>query len=179
MFKKIVDVGNQIQLTKSDIKDMKKGMTKAYPLLEEFIEDIVPKKAVLYGMRLKSNDKAELYIMEGNIICFKRNKDFYPTMWLLLQYPHIMPKYQVDKGAIRFVLAGANIMCPGLTSNGGNMEDVEAGAAVAIYAEGKDIPIGIGQTTMSTKEIREINKDIGVNNLHYIGDDLWRLEVIQ
>ena len=84
MFKKIVDVGNQIQLTKSDIKDMKKGLTKAYPLLEEFIEDIVPKKAVLYGMRLKSNDKAELYIMEGNIICFKKNKDFFPSMWLLL-----------------------------------------------------------------------------------------------
>jgi len=38
-----------------------------------------------------------------------------------------MKKLQVDRGAIRFVLAGANIMCPGLTSPGGFLdEDVGA-----------------------------------------------------
>lgn len=34
-----------------------------------------------------------------------------------------MKKFQVDRGAIKFVLAGANIMCPGLTSPGGAMDD--------------------------------------------------------
>lgn len=29
---------------------------------------------------------------------------------------------KVDKGAIRFILSGANIMCPGLTSKGAKME---------------------------------------------------------
>ena len=37
--------------------------------------------------------------------------------------PGFMPEVQVDKGAIRFVLGGANIMCPGLTSKGGRMEE--------------------------------------------------------
>lgn len=41
--------------------------------------------------------------------------------------PNIMKKFQVDRGAIKFVLAGANIMCPGLTSPGGALdEEVEA-----------------------------------------------------
>jgi hypothetical protein len=30
----------------------------------------------------------------------------------------MMPKLRTDKGAIKFVLSGANIMCPGLTSPG-------------------------------------------------------------
>ena len=34
-----------------------------------------------------------------------------------------MKKLQVDRGAIKFVLAGANIMCPGLTSPGGVLDD--------------------------------------------------------
>lgn len=177
MFKKIIDVGNQVQLTKSDLKDMKKGLTKSFPSLEPYMDDIVPKKADLYGMRLKSNDKAELYIYEGNIICFKKGKEFIPTLWLLHQYPFILPKYQVDKGAIRFVLSGANIMCPGLTSPGGKMDDVDVGSLVAIHAEGKTHAIAIGITTMSTQEIKTINKDIGVNNVHYVGDDLWKLEL--
>ena len=37
--------------------------------------------------------------------------------------PGMMKKVQVDRGAIKFVLAGANIMCPGLTSKGGDLID--------------------------------------------------------
>jgi PUA domain protein len=38
--------------------------------------------------------------------------------------PFFLPMQQVDKGAIRFVLSGANIMCPGLTSPGAKMTEV-------------------------------------------------------
>jgi PUA domain protein len=57
------------------------------------------------------------------------------------------------------------------------MEEVEAGTLIAIHAEGKTHAIAVGATTMSTKEIRETNKDIGVNNLQYVGDDLWKLDI--
>ena len=41
--------------------------------------------------------------------------------------PNIMKRFQVDRGAIKFVLSGANIMCPGLTSPGGVLDqEVEA-----------------------------------------------------
>lgn len=36
--------------------------------------------------------------------------------------PDILPHLQVDRGAIRFVLSGANIMCRGLTSPGARMD---------------------------------------------------------
>ena len=34
-----------------------------------------------------------------------------------------MPHMQCDKGAIKHVLGGADIMCPGLTSPGGKIDD--------------------------------------------------------
>lgn len=37
--------------------------------------------------------------------------------------PNIMKRFQVDRGAIKFVLSGANIMCPGLTSPGGVLDE--------------------------------------------------------
>lgn len=44
-----------------------------------------------------------------------------------------MKMLRVDRGAIKFVLAGANIMCPGLTSAGGALdEEVPAEAPVVI-----------------------------------------------
>jgi malignant T-cell-amplified sequence len=39
--------------------------------------------------------------------------------------PSMMPKVQVDRGAIKFVLKGANVMSPGITSAGGRMEPFE------------------------------------------------------
>ena len=40
---------------------------------------------------------------------------------------------QVDKGAIRFILSGANIMCPGLTSPGAKMTPVEKDSVVVSF----------------------------------------------
>lgn len=54
---------------------------------------------------------------------------FQNTPFVLLIYaniwsdPNIMKKFQVDRGAIKFVLSGANIMCPGLTSPGGVLDN--------------------------------------------------------
>lgn len=60
---------------------------------------------------------------------------------------------QVDKGAIRFILSGANIMCPGLTSPGACMTTVAKGASVAIMAEGKENAVAIGTTSMSSEDM--------------------------
>jgi predicted RNA-binding protein (TIGR00451 family) len=80
----------------------------------------------------------------------------------------------VDKGAIKFVISGANIMCPGLTSNGATIHDeVDEDEPVAIYAEGKEHALAIGITKMSTADIKSVNKGIGVDLVHYLNDGLW------
>ena len=60
---------------------------------------------------------------------------------------------QADKGAIRFILSGANIMCPGLTSPGAKMTNVPDDTVVAVMAEGKQHAIGIGVTKMSSEKM--------------------------
>ncbi|CAO3686619.1 unnamed protein product [Umbelopsis vinacea] len=89
--------------------------------------------------------------------------------------PVLLPKIQVDRGAIKFVLSGANIMCPGLTSKGARMEtDLPNESVVAIMAEGKEHALAIGLLKMSTEEIRKINKGIGCDNIHHLNDSLWK-----
>lgn len=65
-----------------------------------------------------------------------------------------MKQVRADKGAIPFVLSGANVMCPGLTSAGGEMpEELTAGTPVAIMAEGKEHAMAIGVLMLSTDEM--------------------------
>lgn len=85
-----------------------------------------------------------------------------------------MPSLRVDKGAIKFVFSGANIMCPGLTSEGAHMHDaVDANAPVAIFAEGKEHPLAVGTTSMSTDDMLTHNKGVAVEIAHHINDGLW------
>ncbi|MCO5577540.1 hypothetical protein L7F22_031371 [Adiantum nelumboides] len=43
-----------------------------------------------------------------------------------------------------------------------------------IIAEGKQHALAIGFTKMSAKDIKSINKGIGVDNMHYLNDGLWK-----
>ena len=45
---------------------------------------------------------------------------------------------------------------------------------MAIYGENKEHAMAVGVTKMSTKAMRELNKGIGIDNLHYLNDGLWK-----
>ncbi|CAN0113760.1 unnamed protein product, partial [Phaeothamnion confervicola] len=110
----------------------------------------------------------------------ERDGPIFPVLRLLHKYPFFMPVMRVDKGAISFVMNGANIMCRGFTSPGGRMDTpLEPGRAVCIMAEGKKHPLAVGLTQMSTEDIRTKNSGIGVDNMHYVGDGLWDLKALE
>lgn len=96
--------------------------------------------------------------------------------------PTLLPKVQVDRGAIRFLLSGANMMCPGMTSKGGYLPSADAeiavNKAVAIFAEGKEHATGIGLTKMTTEEMKRVNKGVGLELITHLGDDLWQMRKV-
>ncbi|RVW97862.1 60S ribosomal protein L18-2 [Vitis vinifera] len=135
-----------------------------------------------FGKALQMSQNHLNLVLVNNVPLFFNVRDgpYMPTLRLLHQYPNIMKKLQVDRGAIKFVLAGANIMCPGLTSPGGVLDDdVAEESPVAIMAEGKQHALAIGFTKMSAKDIRAINKGIGVDNMHYLNDGLWKVLIVK
>lgn len=104
-----------------------------------------------------------------------------PHLRIVHMYPHVFHRVGIDRGAIRFVLSGATLMAPGLTSAGGKLpgpaDALKEGDVVAVEAEGKDEICLIGQLRMGTEEIKEKKKGVVMDSGHYLGDGLWRLTV--
>ncbi|KAJ3080469.1 hypothetical protein BCR33DRAFT_711734, partial [Rhizoclosmatium globosum] len=175
MFKKFSvkeSVSGQSLVKSSQARGIRQKISDQYPALADVLDELIPKKApiVVY----KCQDALSIVSVDGKMLFFNYfDGPYFPTLRLLHQYPDILPKFQVDRGAIKFVIAGANIMCPGLTSKGGRMDEVPAESVVAIYAEGKEHALGLGWTKMSSEEIKNVNKDIGVENMHSLYDGLW------
>mmetsp|Transcript_7982 Transcript_7982/g.13498 ORF Transcript_7982/g.13498 Transcript_7982/m.13498 type:complete len:182 (-) Transcript_7982:1120-1665(-) len=176
MFKKFTieeSVSSTSQVKNSVQRSIQSQIISQFPLLEPIIDDIVPKKQMIIA---KCQNHIQLIAVNDEILFFnERDGPFFPTLKLLHKYPNMMKRMQVDKGAIRFVLSGANIMCPGFTSPGGSLPcSIAAEQPVAIYAEGKEHALAIGFTKMSTEEIASVNKGIGVENVHSLMDGLWQ-----
>jgi PUA domain protein len=57
-------------------------------------------------------------------------------------------------------------------------DNIPVDRAVAVFAYGKDEPLAVGLTKMSSDEIRSINKNVGVETMTFLGDDLWKLDRI-
>eukprot|EP01094_Clydonella_sp_ATCC50884_P006658 TRINITY_DN15870_c0_g1_i1.p1 TRINITY_DN15870_c0_g1~~TRINITY_DN15870_c0_g1_i1.p1 ORF type:complete len:192 (+),score=56.04 TRINITY_DN15870_c0_g1_i1:32-577(+) len=177
MFKKFTpdSMSGQSRVKASVARAIRSQLVEQYPMMEGVFEELIPKKAPV--MVAKCQHHVSLVVCGGEVLFFQeRNGPFFPTLRLLHQYPQMLPTVQVDKGAIKHIFKGANIMCPGLTSPGARMETpLEAETIVAVHAEGKELPLCIGMTKMSTDEIKKVNAGIGVELCHYLGDGLWKL----
>ena len=173
MFKKFTTEGLQISQVKNSVqRSLSVQIVETYPALEDAIDKILPKKNISVA---KAPEYITLIVIDDEILFFQqRDGPLFPTLKLLHKYPQIMPRMQVDKGAVKFILGGANIMCPGFTSAGGNISTpIDKGQPVAIYVEGKQHAIAVGITSMSTEEIKNINKGIAVETVHFLGDCLF------
>jgi PUA domain protein len=105
-----------------------------------------------------------------------------PHLKIVHAFPQCFPKMRIDRGAIRFVLSGATLMAPGLTSAGGRLpskeSELKAGDVAVIFAEGKDEACLIGELKQGTEEIKESKKGIVIDSGHYLGDGLWNLQLV-
>lgn len=107
-----------------------------------------------------------------------------PHLRIVHSFPSCFPRIVIDRGAIRFVLSGAALMAPGLTSAGGKLPNVEAGEGelkegevVVVGAEGKEEACMVGRLRMGTEEIKSKKKGVVMDEGHFLGDGLWRLVV--
>ncbi len=134
----------------------------------EIVDELFPKSNPL--IQYKVGPHLMLYCFKnGEPALFQaRDGPILPTLKLVHTYGDQIPfvSVRVDKGAIPFILGGANIMCPGLTNPGAVMppdiDDDEnftltpalpQGQAVVIYAEGKEYAIAVGVMKMSSLDV--------------------------
>lgn len=73
--------------------------------------------------RISQNHVQIVYIKDKPMFFSSREGFWFPTLRILHKYPQMMPRLRADTGAIKHVLSGAHIMCPGLTSPGATIHD--------------------------------------------------------
>ncbi|CCU75448.1 unnamed protein product [Blumeria hordei] len=207
MFKKNITPGSKSKVKSSVQRSLRTQLIQTYPLLSPYIDEIVPKKEQLEAMKIP--DRVVLYLLSspssliGIPLFFQHMNDtLLPHLKLVHRFPTCFPSIRIDRGAIRFVLSGATLMAPGLTSKGGRLppgndeegaygevgagencegwyggRELQKGEPVVICAEGKKEACAVGLLIIGTQEVRAKGKGPVVEDGHYLGDGLWQLGI--
>ncbi|KIX04918.1 uncharacterized protein Z518_05789 [Rhinocladiella mackenziei CBS 650.93] len=180
MFKKDLSAGAKSKVKSSVQRGIRAKVLETYPKLEPHIDEIMPKKSQLDLVKLP--DRVSLYVLDTSPLFYQHMDDpIIPHLKVVHQYPHAFQTIRIDRGAIRFVLSGATLMVPGLTSAGGWLPEKEnelrAGDVVAVQAEGKEEICLIGQLEVGTEEMKEKKKGVAMSAGHYLGDGLWKIDL--
>lgn len=164
------DISTSTQVKASVQRGIKNSLNESHPDIEEdHLNFLFPKKPPLIQYKVGPHlmlycrpPTEESALTDNEPVFFQsRNGPILPSLRLVHQYPDLaFNKVTVDKGAIPFILGGANIMCPGLTNPGGEMPEdkegepgLEEGAGVVIYAEGKEHALAVGVMKLSSANV--------------------------
>ncbi|EME49483.1 hypothetical protein DOTSEDRAFT_76779 [Dothistroma septosporum NZE10] len=189
MFKKDFTAGAKSKVKSSAQRAIRAKVIETYPRIEPYIDDILPKKEQVDLVKLP--DRVSLYSINGQPLFWQHMDDaIIPHLKVIHKYPWCFTRVRIDRGGIRFVLSGATLMTPGLTSPGGRLpgakeseewandgKEIEEGEVVVVDAEGKENACMVGVLKMGTAEMKEKKKGPAIENGHYVGDGLWKLDL--
>ncbi|MFT4312235.1 MAG: PUA domain-containing protein [Candidatus Woesearchaeota archaeon] len=142
----------QVPLSKSQIKELSKACEP-------------------FGLEFSKKDLIILvdniyYFKEKKCILFLEDNTLYPT----LHAKPTLPIITVDRGAVPYVVKGADIMRPGIVST----QEFEKNDLILICDHESNMNLAIGKALFSQKEITDMQKGKVIKMIHYYGDSIYR-----
>ena len=113
-----------------------------------------------------------IYFIDGVPVAFASEGRVMPTVRGLLAFPATSRFVTVDKGAIDFILRGADVMAAGIV---GADAAIAAGDAVWVREEAHLRPLAVGVALMTGPEMAAAERGRAVKSVHHLRDKLWDL----
>ena len=151
-------------LKKKKIKEIKKELGQYGSLINN-----------KYKVEVLETDEYDYILVDGEPYIIMIDNKPYPTLKSILANNELENKtVVVDMGAVRFVTNGADIMSPGIVEAD---DTIVPGDLVVIVDVNNKKPLAIGESLITGPEMVESSKGKAIKSLHYVGDEIWNLEL--
>ncbi|MCD4703852.1 MAG: RNA-binding protein [Methanosarcinaceae archaeon] len=158
-------IKSRIHLRKSAKKELLAELSHIYGDAMKTISDSKYESATADGI--------SIIIVDGAIMFFKDDGMYVPTIKGVMGLGLDSNVVVVDAGAVRFVVNGADVMCPGIVSAD---PEIQTDDLVIIKEVTHDKPLGMGRALVPGDSMKA-KSGKAVRSIHYVGDDLWNMEV--
>ncbi|MBR6011230.1 MAG: RNA-binding protein [Methanomicrobium sp.] len=115
-----------------------------------------------------------IYLLDRKPHLMEINGKIFPTLRGAVEKPFDKRRIAIDAGAIPFMVKGADLMRPGVVDIS---YDVKKDEPVVIVDANHKKPLAIGIALMDADEMQGAQSGKVAKNIHYVGDDIWNLEI--
>ena len=122
-------------------------------------------------VELEEVKQDQVVFVDGQPIAFRRSDQLIPVLVNTDTLPQ-MPRVVVDMGAVPHVVAGADVMAPGVRRIEG---EFGSSTLVVVVDEKYGKSLAVGRTLLDSKALASTRKGKVVENLHYVGDQIWEV----
>lgn len=119
-------------------------------------------------------DEYSLILVNGKPLLFEIEGQLFPTVRGALEMKLQKRLVIVDKGAVRFVSNGADIMAPGVVEAD---PEINEGDLVIIAEETHRKPLAIGKALMEGPQMVKADSGKAIKSIIHVGDKLWSMEL--
>jgi PUA domain protein len=158
-------VKSRVQLRKNAKNKMLKDLISTFGDTMAGLEEKVLEKITL--------DDYSIILVDGKPLLFEIDGQLFPTVRGALEMELNKRIVTVDKGAIRFVSNGADIMAPGIVEADSGIKE---GDFVIIVEETHRKPLAIGKALMNGPQMVEADSGKAIKSITHVGDKLWNTE---
>lgn len=123
---------------------------------------------------IETGSDIHIYMVDKQPLLFEIKGFLFPSLRGAVARPFEERRVTVDMGAVSFVINGADIMRPGVRSVS---PDICAGKPVQVVDERHGKPLAIGIALYDADEMQALDGGKVVKTLHYVGDEIWNLEL--
>jgi len=157
----LIGVEMRRQLSKKEFKQILASLEKAG---FKRVADFSLKGA--YSIILKKGLEV-VYDGDNRVIAVMMHEEIIPFIGSITYFSGFKRVY-VDRGAVKSITNGADIMAPGIRDHDPFSKD----DYIVIFLKDVDVPIAVGKALINSTDIGKKGKVI--KNLHYKGDKIWR-----
>jgi PUA domain protein len=111
--------------------------------------------------------KIQVVLCDNKALFFLHNNKWIKTLALA----DSLPSAFVDKGAIKFVVSGADVMRPGIL----RLESFSKDDLVAVREAEHNTPLCVGIALLSSEDMLKMERGKAIKNIHHTGDEIWKL----
>ncbi len=164
-----------VELTIKKRHAIKKGQLTS--LMQKLTENIGDDAALYTAPMIEiaeTASKFNIYLIDKKPILMEKDEWAFPTLRGAVLRPFHGRRVVVDMGAVPYLINGADIMRPGIVSV---TDDVKAGLPALAVDESHDKPLAVVIPLYDAAGILALEKGKAAKNIHYIGDELWNMEL--
>lgn len=132
------------------------------------LNDSISKYEIVIDLKNRIFEKNNVIISNDIPILFRYENKLYPTLKTNL---NTISSVYVDRGAIPFLLKGADLMRRGIT----NLDNFEKDELIVVRDETYKKAICLGIALLNSIDMKTQDTGKSIKIIHFVGDNIWNL----